>query len=165
MPKHFSFHPGRLAMAAAAFAVLSVSAPALAGHGGHEGRGFHHGDAYVRELRQLDLTEAQRETIRGFLHAGRDQGKVERERIAALRRGFAAAEPGTRAYDDALVKLADAEAQQARRRVEHRAELRAQIHGVLTPEQRTQLAQAIAERQERAPKREHGPRPDGQPRS
>lgn len=139
---------------AALAAGLALSSAAIAGKDGGgpdrhgPGHGPHRGGPFMHELRDLDLSDAQREQIRGFFKTQREQDKTDRKAQFELHRSFELATPGTAQYQTLTVQLADAEATEARNRVQQMASLRTQVYGVLTPAQRTQLAEELAKRPE-----------------
>ncbi len=100
----------------------------------------------MHELRNLELSDSQREQIRGFLKAQREQGQSDRKAQFELRRSFELATPGTAQFQSLTQQLADAEATEARNRVQQMASLRSQVYGVLTPAQRSELAAELAKR-------------------
>ena len=143
----------RLITSASLIASLALSGVVYAGKGpGPDGRGPGHGPGpggpYMHELRELDLSDAQRAQIKGFFETGREQGKASREAMFQLHRSYDLAVPGSKEFSSLTTRLADAEAAEARDRVTRMAELRTQVYGVLTPEQRTQLATELAKRPE-----------------
>ena len=137
---------------AALAAGLALSSAAFAGKDGGPGRqgpgGPHRGGPFMHELHDLDLSDSQREQIRGFIKAQRDQDKADRNAQFELHRSFELATPGTAQYNSLTVQLADAEATDARDRVQQMASLRTQIYGLLTPAQRTKFAEELAKRPE-----------------
>ena len=137
---------------AALAAGLALSSVAIAGKDGgpdRPGPGPHRGGPFMHELRDLDLSDAQREQIRGFFKTQREQDKTDRKAQFELRRSFELATPGTAQFQSLTGQLADAEATEARSRVQQMASLRTQVYGVLTPAQRTELAEELAKRPER----------------
>lgn len=140
---------------AALAAGLALSSAAMAGKdGAGPGRhgpdhdGPHRGGPFMHELRDLDLSDAQREQIRGFFKTQREQDKTDRRAQFELRRSFELATPGTAQFQSLTQQLADAQATEARNRVQQMASLRTQVYGVLTPAQRTELAAELAKRPE-----------------
>lgn len=142
----------RLLTSASLIASLALSGVVYAGKGpgpeGHHGHGP--GGPYLHELRDLDLSEAQRTQIKGFFDAGRDQASAGREAMRELHHRYDLAIPGSKEFTTLTTKLADAEASEARERVQKMAELRTQVYGVLTAEQRSKLATGLASRPEPA---------------
>lgn len=136
---------------AALAAGLALSSAAFANEEGGPGRrgpGPHRGGPFMHELRNLELSDSQREQIRGFLKAQREQGQSDRKAQFELRRSFELATPGTAQFQSLTQQLADAEATEARNRVQQMASLRSQVYGVLTPAQRSELAAELAKRPE-----------------
>ena len=151
----------RSTASAALIAGLALSAAAFAGRepgpDGH-GRGPGPGEPFMHEVRELDLSEAQRSQIKGYFDAVRQQGKASHEALRELHHSYSLATPGSSEFRSLTAKLADAEAADARERVATMAELRTEVYGVLTPDQRSQLATALANLPE--PPDIPGPRPD-----
>ena len=111
------------------------------------------GMGIITGLRQLDLTDAQREAVRGVMEASRSELKAIRERSAPLR---AALRDATTAevVDEALVRhytaqLADVQADMAIAS----AKVRAEIFQLLTPEQQAKVQELRAERERRMEER------------
>lgn len=152
----------RLITSASLIAALALSGVVYAGKGprpdGH-GHGPGPGGHYMHELRDLDLSDAQRTQIKGFFEAGREQGKASRDAMFQLHRSYDLAVPGSKEFSTLTTRLADAEANEARNRVQKMAELRTQVYGVLTPEQRSKLATELANRPEPKDGPEDGPEP------
>ncbi|HJP99246.1 MAG TPA: Spy/CpxP family protein refolding chaperone [Rhodanobacteraceae bacterium] len=104
----------------------------------------HHGD--MRMLDKLNLSDTQRANIQQMTRESFEQARPEMQALRQKREALEAAMPGSSAYRTATDELATAEANAARQRVGREAALRARIYGVLSPEQRTQLASLRAER-------------------
>lgn len=114
-----------------------------------DGHGWHHhrGGPFAHELKELDLTDAQKASIKQIVQAAHQQLKPQ---MRALRQQHAALEtatPGTSAYQTATTNLAQAAAAAASSRVQEAATARAQIYAVLTDAQKTQLAGLIQQRE------------------
>jgi Spy/CpxP family protein refolding chaperone len=113
--------------------------------GGH--RHWHHrggmaGGFMMHALHQLALTDAQKQSVHGILANARAQSKAQHQGGGAM--NFAALNnPGDPNHAAALQDL------QARlsARIQARDAVRQQIYGVLTQDQKTQLASIIAARQ------------------
>jgi protein CpxP len=112
--------------------------------GGRFGRGGRRGGFGLHGLRELNLTDAQKEQIRTIMESkrgNREAGQTQREE---LRQIVEARRNGT--------LTAEQEARLKAFRDQRRAEMRQtheQILAILTPEQRTQLEQLKQERQNR----------------
>ena len=123
------------------------------GFGRRGPRGGRHAAGMVMGLRQLDLTDAQREAVRAVMEAHRSESTAIRERSAPLR---AALREATMAevIDEALVRhytvqLADVQADMTIAS----AKLRAEIFQLLTPEQQARAQELRAERERRMEER------------
>jgi Spy/CpxP family protein refolding chaperone len=118
-------------------------------HHGHmrRGGGMHMLDMHM--LGKLDLSDTQRTSIHQMMRDSFEQARPEMQALRQKRDAFEAATPGSSAYRSAADELAGAEANVARQRVTREAALRTRIHGVLTAQQRTQLASLRAERKAR----------------
>lgn len=112
-------------------------------HGMHH-RHKHHAD--MRMLDKLNLSDTQRTNIHQMMHESFEQARPEMQALRQKREALEAATPDSSTYQSAANELADAEANAARQRVARQAALRAKIYGVLTSEQRTQLASLRADR-------------------
>ena len=106
----------------------------------------HHGMMGSQMYDQLNLSDAQRAQIKQLTEQNFAQAKPQMQALRQARKAFEAAAPGSADYQTAASNLAEAEADVARTRTTNRANLRAQIYQLLTPEQRTQLASLQAER-------------------
>jgi Spy/CpxP family protein refolding chaperone len=121
-------------------------------HGIHGGPGMFGGERMPRLLRDLGLTEAQRDKIFQLMHAQapamRDKAKEMYKARAELRKLAFSAE-----YDEAKVKaLADAAAAAQAEMAQMRARLEHQIYQSLTAEQRKRVAERQAAFEERRDK-------------
>jgi len=147
-----------------AAAVLMLAAlPALAqGPHGH-GKGLHHGGGpgmgHGRLLQELDLSQEQRDAIGDLLLAHRTAMRGQRDAMRAARGALMDA-THAETLDEAAVRAAAAEvaALEADRAVA-RARVFQQVQAILTPEQRTELQQRIAERRAEGPRGRGGPGP------
>lgn len=124
-------------------------APGSMQHFAHHAGAYWRGHRSMALFRQLDLTQAQRASIRDFAKAGFQQAHPEMLALRQKRAAFESAVPGTAAYQAASNDLAHAEANAALARALRRSDLRSRIYQLLTPAQRAQLATLQAQRQER----------------
>jgi Spy/CpxP family protein refolding chaperone len=118
----------------------------------HRGGGMHRGGMHMLDMHmldKLDLSDTQRTSIHQMMRDSFEQARPEMQALRQKRDAFEAATPGSSAYRSAADELAGAEANVARQRVTREAALRTRIHGVLTAQQRTQLASLRAERKAR----------------
>ena len=127
-------------------AAIGCAPLALAQQAGPAWHG-HHGMAMAGHMYdKLGLSDAQRTQIKQLTQQGFAQAKQEMQSLRQARQAYESATPGTAAYQTAASNLAEAESDAARTRVTTEANLRAQIYQVLTPTQRTQLADMRAQR-------------------
>jgi protein CpxP len=107
-------------------------------------RGGHRGGFGMRGLRQLNLTDAQKEQIRTIMESNRGNREVNQTQREELRQIIEAKRSGTITAEQQERLRAFKEQRRAEARQTHQ-----QILAVLTPEQRTQLEQLKQERKER----------------
>lgn len=152
------------ALACSPFAFAATTAPATsastgaaakAGHHWHHHRMHHrmhrHGHG-MYAFKKLDLTEAQRSSIHQWMRQGFEQARTGMQALRQKRMALGKATPGSAEYRNAANALATAEADAARTRVLQRADLNTKIYNLLTPAQRTKLADLRAQRQARMEK-------------
>ncbi|HEX2445008.1 MAG TPA: Spy/CpxP family protein refolding chaperone [Vicinamibacterales bacterium] len=107
-------------------------------------------------LRQLDLTDAQREQVRSIFEQNRDEMRAAGEKLRTARRGlYDATSAGT--VDEAAIRtaaeaLANAEAEAAI----NRARVHAQVWQILTPEQQAKAKELRQQREARRKERRQG---------
>jgi len=94
-----------------------------------------------RGLRQLDLSQEQRDAIRAIVEGERDKVQGLRQQLRENRQKFRAAHPPTQ-FDEAAVRAhAAAQAKIHTELAVVRARIRAQVLAVLTPQQQAQLGE------------------------
>ncbi|HEX5961656.1 MAG TPA: Spy/CpxP family protein refolding chaperone [Rhodanobacteraceae bacterium] len=98
-------------------------------------------------LRQLDLTDTQRASVHQLMQQSFEQAHSGMQALHEKRMAFEKAVPGSAGYQAAANELAEAESSAAHARVLREADLRAKIHDLLTPAQRTQLANLREQRE------------------
>ena len=123
----------------AALAAPGAVGPKGSGHGWHGHHG-HHGPGHMRNLAKLNLSDAQKASIKQIISADRGQDAAPRKALREQRRAFESMTPNQAGYQAAATSLAQAEGQAAQARVQRKARLRAQIYAVLTPAQQAQAA-------------------------
>ena len=127
---------------AAAVVVPVIAQPPQGGGGRGPGRGMAPGAPFGM-LRELNLTDAQREQIRALTEQRRGQADNPRRMVADLERQLQVAvfadAPDQQKIDDLKKAVAAATAEELTARVE----LQSQIAQVLTPEQRAQAREAF----------------------
>jgi Spy/CpxP family protein refolding chaperone len=114
--------------------------------GGNHQHWHHHrgamGGFLMHALHQLNLTDAQKQTVHTILAAARAQAKAQHQSAGAP--NFAAmANPGDPGHPAAVQEMQT----RLTARIQARDAVQQQIYGVLTAEQKTQLASIIAARQ------------------
>lgn len=140
---------------AAALTIGTVAVAAPSAPGGHHGwHGQHHGSTIMHMANKLDLSDAQRASIKQIMSTNRAQNKGSRQALRQQRDAFVAMTPDASGYQAAATSLAQAEAQATQDRVQQMANVRAQVYAVLTPAQQTQLATIKADAQARRQQRE-----------
>ncbi len=143
----------KILLAAAVAAALGTAAPVFAqdappapmaaqhhGHDGHQGWKHHRGMKMMRNLHQLDLSDAQKQSIHTAFKSSRAGMQTQFEGLMQQRRAFEMAVPGTPAFNAAYGSYAQAAAVVAQARVKAEADLRVQIYNLLTEPQRAKLA-------------------------
>lgn len=156
-----------LASALAIGATVAMAAPGAGGpeSSGH-GRHGHHEHSQMRMLAKLNLSDAQKASIKQIVSTNREQNKGPRQALRQQRDAFESMTPNQVGYQAAAASLAQAEGQATQARVQQKANVRAQIYAVLTPEQQAQAAtlkqQAQARRAQWKEFKTQNPVPSGQ---
>jgi periplasmic protein CpxP/Spy len=131
-----------------ALATLAMAGPA--GQGAGMSHGWHaHGHGHDMAFRQLDLTDAQRASIKQIMHASFAQNKTQWTALRQQRSAFESMTPDQVGYQAAAARLAQAEGDATRVRVQQKATVRAQIYALLTPAQKAKMATLKTEKQAR----------------
>ena len=131
---------------ASVLAIGSVSAADFGGGGDWHG---HHGGGEMMAFQKLDLSDAQRASIKQIMSSSREQNKPARQALGQQRAAFEAMPPTSAGYRAAAASLAKAEGQATQERVMRMADLRAQVYNLLTPAQQSQLATLKTQEQSR----------------
>lgn len=125
---------------AAAVVIPVIAQPPQGGGGRGPGRGLAAGAPFLRDL---NLTDAQREQIRALTEQRRGQGDDPWRKVADLERQLRVAvfadSPDQQKIDDLKKAVTAATAEELTARVE----LQAHIAEILTPEQRAQAREAL----------------------
>lgn len=130
---------GLILTSAMALTTLAVAAPTGQADGMHQGRHSHrHG--HDMGLKKLNLTDAQRASIKQIVHSSFAQNKTQWQALRQQRNAFESMTPDQVGYQAATTSLAQAEADATRVRVQQKATVRAQIYAVLTSTQKAQMA-------------------------
>ena len=112
--------------------------------GGPHGHGPHEGGPMMHLLRQLDLSESQRDTIKGYVKSFHEQGRASFEAMRIVHHAFQTTPPDSSSYSAVVTQMSDAAANMARDHVQREAALRKQIYAVLTDAQKSKLNSLIA---------------------
>lgn len=131
------------ALAIGSFAVAAQPGPQDGGWGHHGGR---HG---MMELHKLNLSDAQKASIKQIMKSSFERNKDQRQALRQQRDAFEAMKPTDPGYQAAATSLAQAEGAATTARVQQMANVRAQVYNVLTPAQQSQLASMKAQQQAR----------------
>ena len=131
------------ALAIGSFAVAAQGAP---DHGGWGHHGGHHG---MMALGKLNLSDAQKASIKQNMQSSFEQNKSQRQALRQQRQAFEAMNPTDPGYQAAAASLAQAEGAATTARVQQMANVRAQVYNVLTPAQQSQMASMKAQQQAR----------------
>ncbi|HEY8683789.1 MAG TPA: Spy/CpxP family protein refolding chaperone [Rhodanobacter sp.] len=139
---------GLIMTSALALATLAVAAPSGQEGGPHQG--WHsHGHGMAMGFEKLNLTDAQRASIKQIVRTSFAQNKTQRAALRQQHEAFAAMTPDQVGYQAAATRLAQAAGDATRLRVQQQATLRAQVYALLTPAQKAQLATLRTARQAR----------------
>jgi Spy/CpxP family protein refolding chaperone len=139
---------GLILTSAMALTTLAIAAPA--GQDAGMGHGHHsHRHGQDMGFKKLNLTDAQRASIKQIAHSSFAQNKTQWQALRQQRSAFESMTPDQVGYQAAAASLAQAEADATRVRVQQKATVRAQIYAVLTPAQKAQMATMKQEKQAR----------------
>lgn len=134
-------------VAGGVYAQTSSSSGTATTPGAPGGQHWHHhggmmGGMLLHSLHQLNLTDQQKQSVHGILSSARTQFQAQRQSAGTA--NFAAlANPGDPNHAAALQDLQSRMAA----RIQARDQIQQQIYGVLTQDQKTQLASIIAAKQ------------------
>jgi Spy/CpxP family protein refolding chaperone len=95
---------------------------------------------------ELELSDAQRQSIRGLFESARPAMQQRREQMRANAELMRRTQPGDRDYQAVVERVSRSAGELASSAVSDAAQLRAQIWAVLTPEQRTKMQQLQEQR-------------------
>lgn len=137
-----------LPAAVLAAAMLSTAVNAQDHGPGPDGWHHHHrGGALMHELKELNLSDAQKASVKELFKSSHQQLKPQMEAVMTQRQALNAATPGSPAFQSAAASLAQAASSAAGARVQQEATLRTQIYGLLTDAQKAQLTTLQAQHQ------------------
>jgi periplasmic protein CpxP/Spy len=138
-----------LGLVLASAMALTTLAVAQAPSGGPGGGWHSHGHGQFMALSKLNLTDAQKASIKQIIQTSFAQNKTQRQALGQQRTAFETMTPDQVGYQAATASLAQAEATAASARVTQRANVRAQIYALLTTAQKAQVATMQAQQQAR----------------
>ena len=157
--------PALVVPAAAGARASAGDAPPPAGahaeHGRHAGKGarMHGGPGMMmpgmeshmlmRMADELGLSPEQRQTIRGFFDSAQPGFRKLHEQMRANTKLILDTQPDDPKYQTVVQQVSQSSAELAQQMVLQSSQLRTQVYGVLTPEQRTKLKAKQAEMQAR----------------
>ncbi|MEZ5459112.1 MAG: Spy/CpxP family protein refolding chaperone [Steroidobacteraceae bacterium] len=98
-------------------------------------------------------SDAQRQSIRGLFESARPSMQQRREQARANAELLRNTEPGDKDYQAVVARVSRSAGELASAAVSDAAQLRAQVWGVLTPEQRVKAQQLGEQRQQRREER------------
>lgn len=108
-----------------------------------------------RMASELNLTDQQLRQFKQIQRDGRDTGMAMRDAMQDNRDAMRKLDPGAKDYSKQVATLAEEKAELVKQMMIHRAETRAEVHAMLTPEQRKQ-AKELRKNSRRAGKGEFG---------
>ncbi len=117
---------------------------------GDGGPGWHHhhrGGVLMHELKELNLSDSQKASIKTLFKTSHEQFKPQFEALRTQHQALEAATPGSAEFQNATASLAQASAAAASARVQQEAALRTQIYALLTDAQKQQLSTLQAQHQ------------------
>jgi Spy/CpxP family protein refolding chaperone len=97
----------------------------------------------------LNLTPEQRETVRGVIRAHQPRWHALREQASVIRETLTETSPDDPGYAAVTQEASQSAATLAAEMVTLANQMRAEIHAVLTPEQRLQIRQRLEQRRQR----------------
>ena len=109
-------------------------------HFGHH----HHMPAFARALHQVTLTDAQKTQIHALFKADHETLREQFKSLRDTHLAFDRAVPGTGDFATAQANLVQAESAAVQAHVQHEADLHGKIYALLSDEQKSQLATALA---------------------
>ena len=137
-----------LPAAVLAAAMLSTAVNAQDHGPGPDGWQHHHrGGALMHELKELNLSDAQKASVKDLFKTSRQQLKPQMEAVMTQRQALIAATPGTGAFQTATANLAQAASAAAAARVQSEAALVTQVYNLLTDAQKAQWTTLQAQHQ------------------
>lgn len=152
--------PSKIALVAACIVGSAGIAASYAGTAQRAAPGAHHdrmhvhkherhGPPLARLVQRLDLTDAQRQSVRSILESSAEQRRALRKEQRATMKATLSTMPDDPSYP----ALIDKRKQLASAAIQHRSDLNVQIYSLLTEEQKARLPMLIEEMQARMKKK------------
>jgi len=123
------------------------------GPGGDHLFGFYGPDSINQMADQLGLSSEQRQSIKGILDAARPQMQTMHESMRTDAEKLRAIQPDDPNYATVVAQVSQAAGDLASRMVTEGSQLRSQVYGLLTKEQKARLPQIQAQMKEQARER------------
>jgi Spy/CpxP family protein refolding chaperone len=135
------------------------------GHDAMFGAGFFGADAIARMGDQLDLSAEQRQSIKGIFDAARPQMQAMRESLHTNIEKLHGTQPDDPNYATVVAQVSQSAAELASKMVTESSQVRSQVYGLLTKEQKAKLPQLEAQMRDQAHQRFQHHRPPAAPSS
>src|SRR5581483_4124891 len=136
-------------LAAGMFSAAAIAQNAGEGPGGPGWHHHHRGGVLMHELKELNLSESQKASVKTLFKNAHEQLKPQFQAVMSQRQALDSAVPGSPEFNNAATALAQAASAAASARVQQEAELRTQVYALLTDAQKQQLASLQAQHQAR----------------
>ena len=118
-----------------------------------------------RVAKKLNLNDSQREQFKLIHEQGLGEGKAIYEAMQKNRNALHKLDPSAKGYAKQVAKLANEQAELVKQMVVHKSEVRAEVHAMLTPEQREKMGQMHMDRKGKGKRSGDGPRSKGECRN
>lgn len=140
-----------LGLAAPVFADASASPSQTMTEGGHHHRGHHRGHRwhhrswpFAHALREVDLSDAQKKQVRGYLKASHKTIHEHMKGLRAERTAFLTAIPGSPEFGSAYNAYSSHAASAAQWRIQQIATVHTNIYNLLSGSQQSELKEELA---------------------
>lgn len=134
------------AITASAIGLAALSIPVVQASSDHHRYQERHME-YLSE--ELELSKVQQEALEEAMSSRRGDMKETMQNRRALQQAIMALDPNAADYKQKLDALSDQAAEQARMMVQQKAEQKAKLFAILTPEQKQEFAEMQQKRHER----------------
>jgi len=118
-----------------------------------------------RMAEKLNLSDTQRDQFKQIHEQGRGEGQAIHEAMQKNRDAMHKLDPSAKDYAKQVAKLANEQAELVKQMVVHKSEVRAEVHAMLTPEQREKMGQMHMDRKGKGKRSGDGPRGKGECRN